>query len=124
MYTVVSFENYLQLLINTVILILKYMYVYSRTISQLCFVKGFHGILKTIPDLASVFSKNQSCFMFQQAFGEICLLWLNIAGCVYTFYPINKAAAGLMLPYLGWVTLATALNYTIWQMNKPAIKED
>lgn len=35
MYTVVSFENYLQLLINTVILILKYMYVYSRTISQL-----------------------------------------------------------------------------------------
>lgn len=58
------------------------------------------------------------------AFGEICLLWLNIAGCVYTFYPINKVAAGLMLPYLGWVTLATALNYTIWQMNKPAIKEE
>ena len=29
-----------------------------------------------------------------------------------------------MLPYLGWVTLATALNYTIWQMNKPAIKEE
>jgi len=51
-------------------------------------------------------------------------LWLNIAGCVYTFYPINKVAAGLMLPYLGWVTLATALNYTIWQMNKPAIKEE
>lgn len=61
---------------------------------------------------------------FQQAFGEICLLWLNIAGCVYTFYPINKLAAGLMLPYLGWVTLATALTYTIWQMNKPAIKEE
>lgn len=59
-----------------------------------------------------------------QAFGEICLLWLNIAGCVYTFFPINRAAAGLMLPYLGWITLATALNYSIWQMNKPAIKED
>ena len=29
-----------------------------------------------------------------------------------------------MLPYLGWVTLATALNYSIWQMNKPAIKEE
>ena len=63
-------------------------------------------------------------FLFQQAFGEICLLWLNIAGCVYTFYPINKVAAGLMLPYLGWVTLATTLNYTIWQMNKPSIKEE
>ena len=59
-----------------------------------------------------------------QAFGEICLLWLNIAGCVYTFFPINRTAAGLMLPYLGWITLATALNYSIWQMNKPAIKED
>ena len=59
-----------------------------------------------------------------QAFGEICLLWLNIVGCVYTFFPINRAAAGLLLPYLGWVTLATALNYSIWQMNKPAIKED
>jgi len=63
-------------------------------------------------------------FFHVQAFGEICLLWLNIAGCVYTFFPINRAAAGLMLPYLGWVTLATALNYSIWQMNKPAIKED
>jgi len=63
-------------------------------------------------------------FLFQQAFGEICLLWLNITGCVYTFYPINKVAAGLMLPYLGWVTLATALKYTIWQMNKPSIKAE
>ncbi|XP_029200803.2 translocator protein-like [Acropora muricata] len=58
------------------------------------------------------------------AFGEICVLWLNIAGCLYTFYPINKTAAGLLLPYLGWVTLATALNYKMWQMNKPAIKNE
>ena len=69
-------------------------------------------------------SSGCTTFFFKQAFGEICLLWLNIAGCVYTFSTINKLAAGLLLPYLGWVTLATALNYTIWQMNKPAIKED
>ena len=59
-----------------------------------------------------------------QACIEIGCLWSTVAGCIYMFFPINKLAAGLMVPYLGWVTLASALNYTIWQMNKTDDKSD
>ncbi|KAK7493141.1 hypothetical protein BaRGS_00015662 [Batillaria attramentaria] len=40
-----------------------------------------------------------------------------IAGTMYTFYPVSRLAAGLLVPYFGWVTLATALTYTIWRDN-------
>jgi tryptophan-rich sensory protein len=30
---------------------------------------------------------------------------------------VSPAAAGLLVPYLLWVTYATALNGTIWVMN-------
>lgn len=49
---------------------------------------------------------------------EIVGLWGAIAGTIYTFYPVNRVAAGLLVPYLGWVTLATTLTYTIWRDNK------
>ncbi|XP_078272881.1 translocator protein [Rhinoraja longicauda] len=46
--------------------------------------------------------------------------------CVYgtatattvAWYGISKPAAHLMLPYMAWLTLATALNYRIWADNK------
>ena len=60
------------------------------------------------------------CF---QAFGEILCLWGCVAGCVYSFYPINKTASYLMMPYLAWVTLASALNFTVWQRNKDKKQE-
>lgn len=47
----------------------------------------------------------------------IIAMWLAIAVCVIAFWPIRKAAAILLLPYLGWVAFATALNYAIWQLN-------
>ncbi|KAK7108108.1 translocator protein-like [Littorina saxatilis] len=49
---------------------------------------------------------------------EITVLWGAIAGTIFTFYPVSKLAAGLLVPYLGWVTLASALTYTIWRDNK------
>jgi tryptophan-rich sensory protein len=42
----------------------------------------------------------------------------NIAACVYYFHPINKYAAYLMVPYLAWVSYATALTFNIWLRNK------
>lgn len=50
-------------------------------------------------------------------FLEIFLLWLSIIATIVTFYPINIAAALLLLPYLVWVTLAAALNFAIWLSN-------
>ncbi len=51
------------------------------------------------------------------AFAEIALLWLAIVGTVLTFRPIAPVAAYLLLPYLGWVSFAAVLNFTIWRLN-------
>lgn len=51
------------------------------------------------------------------AFAEIVLLWLAIVGTVLTFRPIAPVAAYLLLPYLGWVSFAAVLNFTIWRLN-------
>lgn len=51
------------------------------------------------------------------AFGEIVLLWLLIAAVIYLFWQLSKAAAVLLMPYLAWVSFATALTYATWQLN-------
>ncbi len=52
------------------------------------------------------------------AFGDVLLLWLSIAATIAVFYPIERRAAFLLLPYLGWVSFAACLNFTIWRMNR------
>ncbi|GFS75296.1 translocator protein [Nephila pilipes] len=49
---------------------------------------------------------------------EIISLWCTIGICTYSFYPISKTAAYIMLPYWAWVSLASALTYCIWRDNK------
>ena len=53
-----------------------------------------------------------------QAFFEICGLWGMIAATTYSFFQVNNAAAYLLIPYQIWVTLAGALNYSIWKNNE------
>lgn len=48
---------------------------------------------------------------------EILLLWGMILLCIIQFGKINKTASWLMVPYILWVTFATALNFCIWQLN-------
>ena len=50
-------------------------------------------------------------------FFDISLLWLSIATTIVLFYPIHLTAALLLVPYLAWVTFATALNFAIWRLN-------
>jgi len=52
------------------------------------------------------------------AFADVLLLWLSIAMTIAAFYPIETRAAFLLLPYLGWVSFAACLNFTIWRMNR------
>ena len=51
------------------------------------------------------------------AFAEIILLWCAILATVWSFGRISTLAAGLLVPYLLWVSYAAALNGTIWKMN-------
>ena len=48
---------------------------------------------------------------------EIILLWLAIAATIKSFLPLSRPAAYLLIPYLGWVSAATALTYSIWRLN-------
>ena len=49
---------------------------------------------------------------------EIVLLWLMIYETYAVFKKVHKTAGYLFIPYLAWVTYATALNGAIWWLNK------
>lgn len=51
------------------------------------------------------------------AFGELVLLWLSIVATILGFAPVSAAAAWLLAPYLVWVTIAGALNVSVWRLN-------
>jgi tryptophan-rich sensory protein len=48
---------------------------------------------------------------------EIASLWLAIVLTIRAFRRIDAVAAYLLLPYLAWVTFATALNAAIVRLN-------
>lgn len=54
------------------------------------------------------------------AFADIVALWLAIALNIAVFAPISAAAAWLLVPYLAWVTVAAALNRSVWRRNPGA----
>ena len=51
------------------------------------------------------------------AFAEILLLWCLIVATVAAFWRLSSLAAVLLLPYLAWVTFASALTFSTWQLN-------
>jgi len=51
------------------------------------------------------------------AFVEVLLLWASIAATLVAFWRIKPVAGLLLVPYLLWVSFASALNYTVWQLN-------
>jgi benzodiazapine receptor len=48
---------------------------------------------------------------------DIVFLWALIVATLVLFWRIRPSAGMLLVPYLGWVTFASALNYQIWQLN-------
>lgn len=49
---------------------------------------------------------------------EIGLLWGCIVMTILSFARISRLAACLLLPYLLWVSYATALTVAIWSLNR------
>jgi benzodiazapine receptor len=48
---------------------------------------------------------------------DIVLLWFAILVTILSFYRISPKAAFLLIPYILWVSFATLLNFSIWQLN-------
>ena len=44
-------------------------------------------------------------------------LWVAILLSIVTFYRISKTAGVLLIPYILWVSFATLLNFSLWQLN-------
>ena len=57
-------------------------------------------------------------FGFEQyglAAAEIAVLWVVLLATIIQFWRIRPAAGALLLPYLAWITYATALTVAIWR---------
>ncbi len=51
------------------------------------------------------------------AFADIILLWALIVATLVSFWRIRPLASALLIPYLLWVSFASALNYSVWRLN-------
>jgi translocator protein len=55
------------------------------------------------------------------AFAEVLVLWALIVATIVAFWRRNALAAVLLVPYLAWVTFASALTFAVWQLNPDAL---
>lgn len=51
------------------------------------------------------------------AFVDVVLLWFAILVTVAAFWSRRPLAGALLIPYLGWVGFAAALNLAVWRLN-------
>lgn len=50
---------------------------------------------------------------------DILFLWAGIVAMLAAFLSVHRKAGWLQAPYLLWVSFATALNASIWMLNRP-----
>lgn len=51
------------------------------------------------------------------AFLDIIVLLVLIVATVSAFWRVRPLAGALLIPYLAWVSFASVLNYSVWQLN-------
>ncbi|MCR9124832.1 MAG: tryptophan-rich sensory protein [Rhodobacteraceae bacterium] len=47
----------------------------------------------------------------------VSALWLSVFGAMLALWQVDWIAGALFVPYLTWVTIAAALNATVWRLN-------
>lgn len=47
----------------------------------------------------------------------LCFLWVAVAATMISFAQLDPLAGALFAPYLLWVTIAGALNLSVWRRN-------
>jgi translocator protein len=52
------------------------------------------------------------------ALADNFLLWIAIGAETLIFWRMQRSAALLMLPYWGWTSFATVLNFEYWRLNR------
>jgi benzodiazapine receptor len=67
-----------------------------------------------------------SYFMFGRknialALADVALLWLLTAAFIVIANSVDKTAGWLFVPYLVWVSIASALNFEVWRLNRGAV---
>ena len=53
----------------------------------------------------------------------LAFLWIAVAAMLITFWRVDLWAGMMLIPYLLWVTVAAALNWTVIRMNPDAGKD-
>jgi tryptophan-rich sensory protein len=43
---------------------------------------------------------------------------MTVAATILAFWPIDRTAGLLLVPYLAWLCLAAALNLSVWRRNR------
>ncbi len=51
---------------------------------------------------------------------DVAVLWLLVVGLLVTANQRSQTAVWLLIPYLAWVTFASALSWAVWRLN-PAL---
>lgn len=47
----------------------------------------------------------------------VAMLWLTVLGATVALWQVDWIAGALFVPYLVWVTIASALNAAVWRLN-------
>lgn len=56
------------------------------------------------------------------AFLVILVMDITLILIIKNFYKVNKIAGLILIPYLLWISFASVLNFTIWQLNPNNVK--
>jgi tryptophan-rich sensory protein len=56
------------------------------------------------------------------ALADVLVLWILIVATLVSFWRVRPLAGALLIPYLLWVSFASALNFSLWQLNPQVLR--